>query len=98
MKEMKQIFAIIVASIFVFLFVITTCLRPANAGLKAVATPVFAASSFTKLSAAPSTAPGAGLCVQFFVAGTNATTCKLQSMCGTSTTPVTIVDNIGGGC
>lgn len=53
---------------------------------------------YNKLSAAPVAAPGAGKCVTFAVAGTNAGSCKLQAQCGTSTTPVTIVDNVGSGC
>jgi hypothetical protein len=44
------------------------------------------------------TAPGANACKFEVVAGTNAGTCKLQAICGTSTTPVPILDNIGSGC
>jgi hypothetical protein len=51
-----------------------------------------------KLSGAPGAAPGAGKCITFAVAGTNAGSCKLQAQCGTSTTAVTIADNIGAGC
>lgn len=51
-----------------------------------------------KLASAPTAAPGAGLTNIFAVAGTNAGTCKLQMLAGTSTTPVTIVDNVGSGC
>ena len=43
-------------------------------------------------------APGAGYAVLKWVAGTNAGSCKLIGYAGTSTTPVTIVDNIGSGC
>lgn len=43
-------------------------------------------------------APGAGFAKFSWVAGTNAGTCKLISYAGTSTTPVTIVDNVGTGC
>ncbi len=46
----------------------------------------------------PATAPGAGFAKVYWVAGTNGGTCKLISYAGTSTTPVTIVDNVGGGC
>jgi hypothetical protein len=42
-------------------------------------------------------APGAGFCVLKAVAGTNAGTGKLIARCGTSTTPVTVTDNIGSG-
>lgn len=42
-------------------------------------------------------APGAGFCVLKAVAGTNAGSGKLIARCGTSTTPVTVVDNIGSG-
>ena len=43
-------------------------------------------------------APGAGYAVLKWVAGTNSGSCKLIGYAGTSATPVTIVDNIGGGC
>jgi hypothetical protein len=43
-------------------------------------------------------APGAGYAVLKWVAGTNAGTCKLISYAGTSATPVTVVDNVGGSC
>lgn len=46
----------------------------------------------------PGTAPGAGFGKMEWVAGTNAGTCKLIAYAGTSTTPVTIVDNVGSGC
>jgi hypothetical protein len=52
----------------------------------------------TKLAAAPGAALGAGHCEMFTVAGTKAGTCKIQAVCGTSTTPVLIMDNIGSGC
>lgn len=42
-------------------------------------------------------APGAGFCVLKTVAGTNSGSGKVLAYCGTSTTPVTIVDNVGGG-
>lgn len=48
--------------------------------------------------AASGSAPGAGIAKIAWVAGTNANTCKLISYAGTSTTPVTIVDNVGAGC
>lgn len=54
--------------------------------------------SIGKAAGAPAIAIGAGLCQTFVVAGTNAGSCKLQAICGTSTTPVTIVDNVGSGC
>lgn len=50
-----------------------------------------------KLSAVPSTAPGAGTCHIIAVAGTGST-CTLEALCGTSTTPVAIASNVGGGC
>ena len=51
-----------------------------------------------KLASAPTTAPGAGKLILFAVAGTTSGTCKLQAMAGTSTTPTTVVDNVGSGC
>jgi len=47
---------------------------------------------------ASGTAPGAGSLKFETVAGTLAGTCKLIAYAGTSTTPSTILDNIGGGC
>jgi hypothetical protein len=44
------------------------------------------------------TAPGPGYLKLEVVAGTNSGTCKLIAYAGTSTTPTTIADNIGGGC
>jgi hypothetical protein len=43
-------------------------------------------------------APGAGFGELMWVAGSNAGTCKLVALAGTSTTPTTIVDNVGSGC
>jgi hypothetical protein len=43
-------------------------------------------------------APGTGLLKFQVVAGTTGGTCKIIAYAGTSTTPVTIVDNVGGGC
>jgi hypothetical protein len=51
-----------------------------------------------KLDGAPVKAVGANECHIFVVAGTNSGSCKLQAICGTSTTAVTIADNIGAGC
>ena len=47
---------------------------------------------------ASGTAPGAGSCKFEVVAGTTGGTCKLQMLCGTSTTAVTVLDNVGTGC
>jgi hypothetical protein len=47
---------------------------------------------------ASGSAPGAGTAKFERVAGTNAGSCKMISYAGTSTTPVTIVDNVGSGC
>lgn len=44
------------------------------------------------------TAPGAGQLKLEVVAGTNAGSCKIQAYAGTSTTPVTVLDNVGSGC
>jgi hypothetical protein len=44
------------------------------------------------------TGPGTGYLKLEVVAGTNSGTCKLIAYAGTSTTPTTIADNIGGGC
>ncbi|RAK51595.1 hypothetical protein [Phenylobacterium soli] len=45
----------------------------------------------------PGTAPGAGFARIQWVAGTTAGTAKLVAYAGTSTTPTTIIDNVGGG-
>jgi hypothetical protein len=45
----------------------------------------------------PGTAPGAGFARFQWVTGTNAGTAKLVAYAGTSTTPTTIIDNVGGG-
>lgn len=50
-----------------------------------------------KISAS-GTAPSAGFAKFEWVAGTTGGTCKLISYAGTSTTPSTIVDNVGSGC
>lgn len=50
-----------------------------------------------KISASGS-APGAGFGKLSWVAGTTGSSCKLIAYAGTSTTPVTIVDNVGTGC
>jgi hypothetical protein len=55
-------------------------------------------ASYSKLSSAPASAPGAGKCATFVVAGTNSGSCKMQMQCGTSATPVTLLDNVGVGC
>jgi hypothetical protein len=53
--------------------------------------------AFAKISAS-GTAPGAGFGKMEWVAGTTGGTCKLIAYAGTSTTPTTIVDNVGSGC
>ena len=45
----------------------------------------------------PGTAPGAAFCKEYWIAGTLAGTGKKVAYCGTSATPTTIVDNVGGG-
>lgn len=45
----------------------------------------------------PTGAPGAGMAWLYLVAGTNAGTAKLIVYAGTSTTPVVVADNVGGG-
>ncbi len=50
-----------------------------------------------KISASGS-APGAAVLKLAAVAGTNAGTCKIIAYAGTSTTPTTLVDNVGSGC
>lgn len=45
----------------------------------------------------PGTAIGASFCKEYWVAGTGAGTGKKVAYCGTSATPTTIVDNVGGG-
>lgn len=52
---------------------------------------------FSKISAS-GTAPAAGFAKIEAVAGTNVGSCKIIAYAGTSTTPVTIVDNVGTGC
>jgi hypothetical protein len=72
----------------------------ASGGLNlGVTNAVLAASEFgmNKISASGS-APGAGTVKIAAVAGTTGGTCKLISYAGTSTTPTTILDNIGSGC
>lgn len=44
------------------------------------------------------TAPSAGFAKLEVVAGTSGGTCKLQMYAGTSTTPTTVLDNVGAGC
>lgn len=43
-------------------------------------------------------APGAGFLKMEVTAGTNAGTCKIIAYAGTSTTPTTVIDNVGAGC
>jgi hypothetical protein len=54
------------------------------------------ASVITKLSADPTTAPGAGKAILYVVAGANGTA-TLRMMAGTSTTPVNVAVNVGTG-
>lgn len=65
---------------------VVTCNPSASSGL-----------SVNKVITAP-VAIGSGICQLFAIAGTGAGTCKLQLQCGTSSTPVTIIDNVGAGC
>jgi hypothetical protein len=53
--------------------------------------------AFAKITAS-GTAPGVGFLKLAATAGTTAGTCKIIAYAGTSTTPVTIVDNVGSGC
>lgn len=53
----------------------------------------FALAKTTPIAAAP----GAGFCIIQAVAGTIAGTCKIIIYAGTSSTAVTIVDNVGTG-
>lgn len=53
--------------------------------------------AMTKTSAALSTAPGPNVAVLRWQSGTNAGTLKLVAFAGTSTTGVTVVDNVGTG-
>ena len=48
--------------------------------------------------APPSVAPGAGWATIFATSGTNAGTCALEVIAGTSTSPQKFQDNIGAGC
>lgn len=50
-----------------------------------------------KISASGS-APGAGVLKFEAVAGTTGGTCKIIAYAGTSTTPTTVIDNVGSGC
>lgn len=47
---------------------------------------------------ASGSAPGAGFLKIEVVAGTAGGSCKIIAYAGTSTTPVTVVDSVGGGC
>lgn len=66
-------------------------------GATAQATGASGELAMAKISAS-GTAPGAGFGKMEWVAGTTAGTCKLIAYAGTSTTPTTIIDNVGGGC
>jgi hypothetical protein len=50
-----------------------------------------------KIYPAPTTAPGPGVGWLFITKGTNAGSCKLAMMVGTSTTVNTVLDNMAGG-
>lgn len=76
---------------------VTYCQPVSSAAPLPITLGAIGVSTFSKQSAAPSTAAGAGFCKEFWVAGTNSGSGKLQAICGTSTTPVTIVDNVGAG-
>lgn len=69
-----------------------------SGGFTAATTASFQSNTkWTKIAAA-TVAPGAGLGDIRMVPGTNAGTCKFVAAAGTSTTAVTIVDNVGSGC
>ena len=80
-------------------FSMTTTGMALLGGAQAGNVPTGTVNEFATLKASASgTAPGAGYCKVATVAGTNAGTCKLQAICGTTTTPTTIIDNVGGSC
>lgn len=54
-------------------------------------------ASYQTKQSAPGAGPGAGVATLYWVAGTNPGTGKLIAVAGTSSTPVTIVDNVGTG-
>ena len=60
--------------------------------------PVGALSSFSIAKQASAYTAAANKCALTVMAGTTGGTCKLVAVCGTSSTPTTIVDNVGGGC
>jgi len=72
-----------------------------NLGLGAVDSPTFAGVTLSGITLTgvtdPGTAAGAGNGKALLVCGTNAGTAKIIVYAGTSTTPVTLIDNIGGG-
>lgn len=72
-----------------------------NIALGAVGTAQLATGIINPLTLTKATplaaAPGAGFCVIQAVAGTNPGTCKIIIYAGTSTTAITIVDNVGSG-
>lgn len=74
-------------------------IKAATLGLSGNTAIVLAAgeAGMSKITASGSS-PGAGTAKFEWVAGTNAGSCKMISYAGTSTTPVTIVDNVGSGC
>ena len=65
-------------------------------GGSAFATAITGEFAIAKITAS-GTAPGAGFMKLAVVAGTNSGTCKLIAYAGTSTTPTTVVDNVGAG-
>jgi hypothetical protein len=73
---------------------------PAGGGFNIGPTAATLANSELGLNkiAASGSAPGAGSGKLAVVAGTSAGTCKLIMYAGTSTTPTTVIDNVGAGC
>ena len=67
-------------------------------GLKVGGDSFFQGEVVVLKAALSGTAPGASKLKLAVAAGTTAGTCKLVAYAGTSTTPTTIIDNVGAGC
>lgn len=71
-------------------------LRTVTSGTQTLGNLASGAFASAKVTA-PGLAPGAGIAALYWVAGTTAGTAKLIAYAGTSTTPVTLMDNVGAG-
>lgn len=75
------------------------CMVPGSLQVGSATAATLAQGEFdlTKISASGS-APGAGNLKLAVVGGTSGGTCKIIAYAGTSTTPTTVIDNVGSGC